>query len=386
MKRLSRDFGILTPFVAALVILAGSALLYVQEARRLDAILLEQSRVLHVRTELQSVRRVLLEAAAPDWAEARRHLDALADLHARDPEALAQVEAVRVQGEATRAAPAVLPASAAPGPSPASFREIPAASAPGTALSSGLAAVPGALAPRLDTLLAMTESAEGRVASDLSRARASHWQRLWLLLGLGGVLLAYAGVMLVRAVRARSLLGERLQYEAMHDSLTSLPNRRYFMQWAERALAQARRERTQLALLYVDLDGFRNVNDQQGQEVGDRLLRVAARRFRDRVRESDVLARLGSDEFVILTPITTEAASVGALAERLIASLASPLLPQFGDRYPVGASIGIAIYPRDAASPDALLLAAEAAMRAAKLAGRNHYQFALAGAGTPSPT
>lgn len=232
----------------------------------------------------------------------------------------------------------------------------------------------------------MTESAEGRVASDLSRARASHWQRLWLLLGLGGVLLAYAGVMLVRAVRARSLLGERLQYEAMHDSLTSLPNRRYFMQWAERALAQARRERTQLALLYVDLDGFRNVNDQQGQEVGDRLLRVAARRFRDRVRESDVLARLGSDEFVILTPITTEAASVGALAERLIASLASPLLPQFGDRYPVGASIGIAIYPRDAASPDALLLAAEAAMRAAKLAGRNHYQFALAGAGTPSPT
>lgn len=73
----------------------------------------------------------------------------------------------------------------------------------------------------------------------LAGARASLWQRLWLLLGLGGVLLAYAGAMLVRAVRARSLLGERLQYEAMHDSLTSLPNRRYFMQWAERALAGA---------------------------------------------------------------------------------------------------------------------------------------------------
>lgn len=70
----------------------------------------------------------------------------------------------------------------------------------------------------------------------LAGARASLWQRLWLLLGLGGVLLAYAGAMLVRAVRARSLLGERLQYEAMHDSL---PNRRYFMQWAERALAGA---------------------------------------------------------------------------------------------------------------------------------------------------
>lgn len=364
MKRLSRDFGILTPFVAALVILAGNALLYVQDAHRFDAVLLEQSRVLHVRTELQAVRRALLEATAPDWVDARRHLDALADLHAHDGGARAQVDALRAQGST---APALSPA-VTPGP----------ARTPG--------ATQAVLATRLDALLAMTESAEGRAANDLAGARASLWQRLWLLLGLGGVLLAYAGMMLVRAVRARSLLGERLQYEAMHDSLTSLPNRRYFMQWAERALAQARRERTQLALLYVDLDGFRHVNDQQGQEVGDRLLRVAARRFRDRVRESDVLARLGSDEFVILTPITIEPESVGALAERLIASLEAPLLPQFGDRYPVGASIGIAIYPRDAANPDALLLAAEAAMRAAKQVGRNRYQFALAGAVTPVAT
>lgn len=144
-------------------------------------------------------------------------------------------------------------------------------------------------------------------------------------------------------------------------------------------MAQARRDRARLALLYIDLDGFRRVNDEQGREMGDRVLRVAAQRFRERVRESDVLARVGSDEYVVLTPVDQQdSASVIPLANRLVASLSSPLLPQFGERYPVGASIGIAIYPADGMDINALLHAAEVAMREAKAAGGNQCRFAPA--------
>lgn len=347
MKRFSSASGILTPLLAGLLILAGSALLYVRDLRDFDAAVADQSRLLHVRAELQAVRRLLLEsgpAAAPAWREATPHLNALADLHAGDAEARSRLALLRA------------------------------------------AAQPGAASPAaaLDILLDSTSAAERRVEDQLATRGPRLWQHLWLLLGLGGALLAYAAAMLLREVWARSQLGERLQYESTHDSLTGLPNRRYFLQWSARALARARREQAQLALLYVDLDGFRRINDAEGQEIGDRLLRVVGRRFRERVRESDVLARFGSDEFVILTPLSGEPEAVGALAERLIAALEAPLLPQFGDRYPIGASIGVAIYPRDAQGPDALIQAAGAAMRAARAGGSNQFRFAAADEATPS--
>lgn len=347
MKKFSSDLGILTPFLAALCILSGSALLHVQEMRRLETALAEHERLLDVRTELQAVRRALLEtgAAPPDWAGATPHLRALADLHAGEAGARDSVQAL--------------------------LRERPPA-AP--------------TAARLDALLEGAAGAEARAADALAQSQSSLWQRVWLMVGLGGLAMAYTGSMMLGALRSRTRLDSRLRYETSHDSLTALPNRRFFMQWAERALAQARRERTQVALLYVDLDGFRHVNDQEGQEVGDRLLRVAAGRFRERMRESDVLARIGSDEYVILTPVTREPESVAPLAARLIAALEAPLLPQFGDRYPVGASIGIAIYPRDGLSADELIHAAEAAMREAKAAGGNHYRFAGAVAAGPAVT
>lgn len=346
MKRLSSASAILTPFLAGLLVLAGAALLYVRDLGELEAATAAQTRLLHVRAELQAVRRLLLEpgaAATPAWAEAMPHLEALVDLHAGDPEARARLAPLRDSG----------PAAA------------------------------DHLVPVLDAVLEGTNAAERGVDDALARLQPRLRQRLWLLLGLGGALLAYAAAMLLREVWVRSRLGERLQYESTHDSLTGLPNRRFFLQWSERALARARREHAQLALLYVDLDGFRRINDAEGQEIGDRLLRVAGRRFRERVRESDVLARFGSDEFVVLTPLSAEPEAVGALAQRLIAALEAPLLPQFGDRYPVGASIGIAIYPRDAQTPDALIQAAGAAMRAARAAGSNHFRFAAAGAIAP---
>lgn len=345
MKRLSHDLRILTPFLAGLLILAGCALLYVQDLRAFDRAVAEQGRLLHLRTELQAVRRALLEPGTPAGERgpeaAAPHLRALADLLARDSGARAPLVAL---------------------------------------------ARPETVSGALDTLLQDLASDEDRADSAVTAAGGRLWQRLWLLFGLGGGLLAYAAAVLVGEVRARGRLDERLRYEATHDQLTGLPNRRFFTQWTERALAQARRDRAQLALLYIDLDGFRRVNDQQGREIGDRLLRVAGRRFRERVRQSDVLARVGSDEFVILTPVSSEPETVGVLAERLIAALEPALLPQFGDRYPVGASIGIAIYPRDGTSADSLLQAAEAAMRAAKAEGSNLYRFAGAEAVSPAVT
>lgn len=344
MKRFASASAILTPLVAGLLILAGSAMLYLHDLRAFDTAVSAQGRLLHVRTELQAARSGLLERDAPPAQDALPHLNALADLYAADAAAKGQLESLR------------------------------------TAVTAGAVAQ----AAPLDSLLSLANAEEARLSDELARLRPRLWLHLWLLLGLGAVLVAYAGGMLLREVWARSRLGERLRYESTHDSLTGLPNRRFFLQWTDRALARARRERTQLALLYVDLDGFRRINDAEGQEIGDRLLRVAAQRFRDRVRESDVLARFGSDEFVILTPLNAEPETVRALAERLIAALEAPLLPQFGQRYPIGASIGIAIYPRDAQTPDALIQAAGTAMRMARASGSNHYRFAATDEAAPT--
>lgn len=339
MKKLFSDLGVLTPFLASFGVLAVFATFHVHEMSRLDAAVAEQARLLDARAALQSARRTLLEegAGAPDLASAAPHLRALRDIHAGDASLSAAIENLSKPGVAP--------------------------------------------APALNALLEAAADAEARNADTLARSQSALWLRLWVLVGLGTLVVAYAGLMLLRALRERSALDDRLRYETTHDNLTSLPNRRFFLQWAERTIAQARRERSQMALLYIDLDGFRRVNDEQGREIGDRLLRVAARRFRERVRESDVLARIGSDEYVVLTQVDRhDPESVTPLAERLIATLSPPLLPQFGERYPVGASIGIAVYPPDGLNADELLHAAEVAMREAKAAGGNQFRFVTAAA------
>lgn len=333
MKKLYLNMSVLAPVVAALCIFIGSAVLHVQEMQRMDSALSEQDRLLHVRSELQQARRVLLEDGS-SVAAASSHLRALTDLYAGDTTSREHVE-IMLQGTE----------------------------------------MPEAAARHLDALVSSAAETEARNVESLQQVRATLWQRVWLLGGLGCVAMAYTAFMLLMALLERNRLNDRLKFESTHDSLTSLPNRRFFTQWAERAMAQASRERTQLALLYIDLDGFRHVNDEQGREMGDRLLRVAAQRFRERVRESDVLARVGDDEYVILTSLSNDSASVTPLADRLIASLAEPLLPQFGSRYPVGASIGIAVYPSDGMKVDALIHAAEEAMREAKAAGGNRHHF-----------
>jgi diguanylate cyclase (GGDEF)-like protein/PAS domain S-box-containing protein len=178
-----------------------------------------------------------------------------------------------------------------------------------------------------------------------------------------------------QAARAMSgiRLQRRLEHAAMHDETTGLPNRRFLEDRTSRAYS---RNDTVRAVLFVDLDGFKTVNDAMGHQAGDTLLAEVADRLRAAVRDSDLVARYGGDEFVVVCDVASEAAA-GDLAERILYSIGSgyPMLPQ---ALSVGASIGISVIPA-ASEPgdfDRLLLAADQAMYRAKNAGGNQVAFA----------
>ena len=166
----------------------------------------------------------------------------------------------------------------------------------------------------------------------------------------------------------------RLAYLAGHDALTGLPNRRQFNEVIDAEAKKALRRGRKLALLYIDLDHFKDVNDTLGHAAGDRLLRQFSTRILGVLRSGDILARIGGDEFALLQLDPEDAADAGELAERLIAALA---LPFDGESRPifVAASIGITLYPDDAHTVQLLHRNADLAMYRAKHDGRNRYHF-----------
>ena len=167
---------------------------------------------------------------------------------------------------------------------------------------------------------------------------------------------------------------ERLHHIAHHDSLTGLPNRLSINGRIDQALSLARREGKRLALLFIDLDRFKLVNDTLGHHVGDQLLVEVAQRLKISVRESDAVARLGGDEFVIMLNGIEHSAVVGMLAEKIVQAVSAPYVIEGHDLY-TSPSIGIAIFPTDGDSSDVLMKNADAAMYHAKNAGRNNFQF-----------
>jgi diguanylate cyclase (GGDEF)-like protein/PAS domain S-box-containing protein len=169
---------------------------------------------------------------------------------------------------------------------------------------------------------------------------------------------------------------ERIQYMAHHDELTGLPNRTLFQDRLGQALAHAHRNREQVAVLFVDLDRFKDVNDSLGHQAGDRLLRLAGRRLAACLREGDSVARLGGDEFVICLPALATGDDAMLVAEKVQESLREPF-PVDGQELHVGSSVGISLYPADGETPDALMRAADTAMYHAKERGRDNYQFYL---------
>jgi diguanylate cyclase (GGDEF)-like protein len=163
-----------------------------------------------------------------------------------------------------------------------------------------------------------------------------------------------------------------LDHLASHDPLTGLPNRRVFLDRLEHALARARRGEKQLAILFIDLDKFKDINDSLGHAVGDIMLRAAAERLRTTVRETDTVARLGGDEFIVLSEDIGDIDAAALIARKIIESLATPV-PYREQALTVGASIGIAIYPRDGITATEVIASADQAMYRAKLSGRNRY-------------
>ena len=167
---------------------------------------------------------------------------------------------------------------------------------------------------------------------------------------------------------------QRVRHLAYHDALTELPNRMLMQDRVERILSESRRTHQQFALLFMDLDNFKAINDTQGHDCGDEVLRVSSQRLLSRLREADTLARFAGDEFVILLPLLRIADDAALVAEKLLDALREPILFD-GKQIFVSGSIGIAVYPNDGETVEKLLDNADAAMYAAKQAGRNNYHF-----------
>ncbi len=184
----------------------------------------------------------------------------------------------------------------------------------------------------------------------------------------------YGDLISIRDVSARKRAEAQLSHLAMHDQVTDLPNRRLFVELAEKHLAHARRHGKQFAIHMIDLDGFKLVNDMHGHEAGDALLRAVSGRFGASLREEDVVARFGGDEFAVLETGTHQPSDAAAVADRLIGQVRLPVRLDAGE-VTVGCSIGIAVYPDDGATIEALLRNADTAMYRAKADGKGDFRF-----------
>jgi diguanylate cyclase (GGDEF)-like protein len=159
----------------------------------------------------------------------------------------------------------------------------------------------------------------------------------------------------------------------MHDPLTRLPNRRSFDEHLAKAIANAQRKKHAFALFYMDLDGFKSINDTFGHDVGDGALIVASTRIKEVIRGSELLARVGGDEFALIVEDFTGQAALGQLATRIIASMEKPVLTIQHKEIKLGISIGIASYPLHAKDGESLISAADSAMYISKGSGKNRY-------------
>jgi len=175
-------------------------------------------------------------------------------------------------------------------------------------------------------------------------------------------------------ITARKAAEERIHYLAYYDSLTGLPNRALLYKLIDQALAEARRNRQHGALLFIDLNRFKPINDSLGHGVGDRLLQQVAERLRNAVRTEDVVARLGGDEFVVALFDIARRDHAAMVARKLIATLDTPFLID-GHELRVGVAIGISVYPRDGRQTETLLRMADIAMYRSKETGQDGYTF-----------
>ncbi len=221
-------------------------------------------------------------------------------------------------------------------------------------------------------VLQSSAAAHSLLQQNLRELRPIGWASLVGLLGSGAIVM---GLLYREARRTRRLLARteesraRIEHLAHHDALTGLPNRRLFEDRLIQALAVAARARRRVALLYLDLDGFKEINDSLGHRAGDELLRTVAERLAGSIRGGDTIARLGGDEFAVIQIELRSAPDAAALADRLMVAAARPVrIAQ--QEVVVGTSVGIAIFPEDGGTADELCANADVALYSAKSAGR----------------
>ncbi len=178
----------------------------------------------------------------------------------------------------------------------------------------------------------------------------------------------------VRDISERKQAEERIQFLAHHDTLTHLPNRALIMDRLQVVMSAARRQSLLLAVLFIDLDNFKTINDSLGHFAGDELLKRVALRLKDCVRESDLVGRLGGDEFLVVITGMQHEADVVPIAEKIAEAITEPF--SFEEQVlSVSGSIGIAVFPKDGQTPETLVRNADAAMYLAKDQGRSNFQF-----------
>lgn len=177
-----------------------------------------------------------------------------------------------------------------------------------------------------------------------------------------------------RDISDRKEAEARIRYMAHHDALTGLPNRIMLADRLQQAIALARRNEKKVAVLLLDLDRFKHINDSLGHHIGDQLLEAVAMRLRACLRQSDTAARLGGDEFVLVLPEATSDHDAEVVARKVLATLSEPIQVESHQLH-IGVSIGISLYPADGEDSGALLRAADTAMYQAKETGRGQYRF-----------
>jgi diguanylate cyclase (GGDEF)-like protein len=218
---------------------------------------------------------------------------------------------------------------------------------------------------------------ENQFVDALSEASRTAYQLLRaILFAAAPGLLILGTVLSLRILQQRKREDDRVHHLAFHDDLTALPNRLMLTERLDQALGRHRRAEMTLAILYMNLDRFKVINDSLGHEAGDILLCLVADRLRAQLREGDSLARVGGDEFVVLIENYDNSIAVSACAQRLVEQLSAPYLLGKKDCH-VTVSIGISTFPADGSDSQSLLKAADVAMYRAKETGRNNYQYYL---------
>ena len=230
--------------------------------------------------------------------------------------------------------------------------------------------------PQIRAALPEALSRHGSVRDYEVHLKDCNGREFWLLLsaqpiryaGMVGLLVALANI------DDRKRMQEDMRKKAMHDPLTGLPNRASFLESLDRAVRKARRRQGRFSVLFVDLDHFKQVNDTLGHAAGDLLLQSVSGRLASAVRESDLVARMGGDEFVVLIEEHRGPEEVMIVAQKILNFLERPVLLDWRE-VNVSCSIGIAGFPHDGEEVEVLVKNADAAMYQAKERGRNNYQF-----------